>query len=229
MKYTESYLAHHGIKGQKWGVRRYQNADGSLTAAGRRRQERQEIKASKKKAKHYEKAINKSQDRIRRLAGAGTNYILERNAAHQKSEQYLSKASFAKTDRKREKYMQKAYNFAKNAEINDKKASQVIKDVSKEEKKAKAIIEKMKNDKAVTYRTVYAESSAYADRAYTKGLNKTYGKTKYAGSYQVTNVSSNNYKVRGAKTRAGKSKKFNDDQYKQERDTSLIRREYYYY
>lgn len=28
------YLAHHGIKGQKWGVRRYQNADGSLTEEG---------------------------------------------------------------------------------------------------------------------------------------------------------------------------------------------------
>lgn len=31
------YLCHHGIKGQKWGERRYQNPDGSLTDAGRLR------------------------------------------------------------------------------------------------------------------------------------------------------------------------------------------------
>lgn len=31
------YLEHAGIKGMKWGIRRYQNPDGSLTEEGRRR------------------------------------------------------------------------------------------------------------------------------------------------------------------------------------------------
>ena len=32
-----NYLAHHGIKGMKWGVRRYENYDGTLTPAGKKR------------------------------------------------------------------------------------------------------------------------------------------------------------------------------------------------
>mgnify|MGYP003508559857 CR=1 FL=1 len=33
--YGDNYLEHHGVKGQKWGVRRYQKKDGSLTALGK--------------------------------------------------------------------------------------------------------------------------------------------------------------------------------------------------
>lgn len=33
----EYYLCHHGVKGMKWGVRRYQRKDGSLTPAGKAR------------------------------------------------------------------------------------------------------------------------------------------------------------------------------------------------
>lgn len=32
-----SYLMHYGVKGQKWGIRRYQNEDGTLTEEGKRK------------------------------------------------------------------------------------------------------------------------------------------------------------------------------------------------
>ena len=44
-------LSHHGILGQKWGVRRYQNPDGSLTAAGKKRYQYNEYRLARKTQK----------------------------------------------------------------------------------------------------------------------------------------------------------------------------------
>jgi len=69
----ETELYHHGVKGQRWGVRRYQNYDGTLTAKGKKR--------DLKTAGQYKKALNridqglaeeghylrKSQEKVKRL------------------------------------------------------------------------------------------------------------------------------------------------------------------
>ena len=50
----ENELMHWGIKGMKWGVRRYQNKDGSLTPAGKRRYDKEmaKLKEEEKIAKN---------------------------------------------------------------------------------------------------------------------------------------------------------------------------------
>lgn len=57
--YDNNYLAHYGIRGQRWGVRRFQNEDGTLTNAGKRKfakdEKKQLIKDNKSK-----KILNKS-------------------------------------------------------------------------------------------------------------------------------------------------------------------------
>ena len=56
MYYESNYLEHHGIKGQRWGVRRYQNYDGSYTKAGLTR---------------YQKKMNKRKSRIDKMVAEG--------------------------------------------------------------------------------------------------------------------------------------------------------------
>lgn len=56
---NDIYLAHHGILGQKWGVRRFQNKDGSLTAKGKARLEKKDAKWAKKNYNKIESKVYK--------------------------------------------------------------------------------------------------------------------------------------------------------------------------
>lgn len=58
-------LYHFGVKGQKWGVRRYQNKDGSLTNAGRKRAQEDADSLSKAMSKHLD-SINEFQRSVKR-------------------------------------------------------------------------------------------------------------------------------------------------------------------
>lgn len=53
--YTEDYIAHHGIKGQRWGVRRFQDIKGRYTELGKKRY----LAGSRKERKEVDKEIKR--------------------------------------------------------------------------------------------------------------------------------------------------------------------------
>ena len=61
-------LYHHGIKNMKWGIRRFQNKDGSLTPAGKKRYDKEvaKLKAEKKKLRN-EISVQKKADKLKQL------------------------------------------------------------------------------------------------------------------------------------------------------------------
>lgn len=81
------YIKHHGIRGQKWGVRRFQRTDGTLTPEGRRHKEKLESTKSE-----YKKLKSKSTaNKIAGIYDSKTEYALEKT----RNELYFRKKQVA--------------------------------------------------------------------------------------------------------------------------------------
>lgn len=69
--YEEDYLSHYGIKGQRWGLRRFQNEDGTLTAEGKSRYQNDDGTKNYKKIKKEASEDAKEYARAKAYYGDG--------------------------------------------------------------------------------------------------------------------------------------------------------------
>lgn len=78
--YGNGELYHHGIKGQKWGIRRYQNNDGSYTPSGKKRHRDSNPDNKTKRDKAAKIVKNVAKVAITSAAiDAGIQYLIKRD------------------------------------------------------------------------------------------------------------------------------------------------------
>lgn len=89
----QDHINHHGIKGQKWGVRRYQNEDGSLTPAGQKKQDKQDRKKLTQELHKENKSLAKTL-----FVSNSTSSVIRRSLNVRRASKYITKNNMSVED-----------------------------------------------------------------------------------------------------------------------------------
>ena len=98
----KNYLKHYGVKGQKWGIRRYQNKDGSLTSEGKKHYAKKTVfvsgssKTQTKDSPYYRKKLSKEiQNELDRYIASKAKIVVgDAPGIDRQVQQYLNKKKY---------------------------------------------------------------------------------------------------------------------------------------
>lgn len=201
-------LYHHGIKGQKWGRRRFQNVDGSLTSAGKLRYSKQASSAggSSEKTpvssfKDGTKTYTKYSDGSVRGYDSSTGGYFSVSSEYYDAISGGNPSSYASepvdTTKASEDYRNElAYNSLKNKYPKNMTSTEYFKDEPEKKNKVKQLVEKIKEVAASVAETV--SDTVGAVKSWLTGLFS--GKKSESSSKKSSGSGPYNFTLEGGRT-----------------------------